>query len=71
MENPGEIMRRALERRRAARPTPALRPDRAEPAEPQQQAQPAEPRHRSSHASYTALMRSHDRMRTRHISKQS
>lgn len=64
MENPAAILRRAGEQRRfrglAAPPQPPV------PAEKP----PAAPAHRSSHASYTALMRSHDRMRTRHIAGQ-
>lgn len=64
MENPASMVRRAaLSRRRRnlpAAPVPAS-------AQPPQPSPPAAPRHTSSHASYTALMRSHDRVSTRHI----
>ena len=59
MERIGDMLARALEnqRKQAARATAARRN-----ALPQAQSAPA-----SSHASYTALMRSHDRVHTRHI----
>ena len=62
MENPAGILRRAKEQKR-------FRGMQGAPAQPQKQS--AAPVHQSSHASYTALMRSHDRMRTRHIAGQS
>ena len=61
MERPGELLRRARESRRAA---PYVRAE----------AEPAPPRVRSEipggHSSYTALMRSHDRVRTQHLTVQ-
>lgn len=62
MENPGALLRRAEQNRRlkAVLPRPEM------PAQEAERMAPA-PRHVSSHASYTALMRSHDRMHTRHI----
>ena len=58
MENPGELLRRARNRvRRKAVP------ERREAAESVQSA----PQFVSRHASYSALMRSHDRVHTRHL----
>lgn len=65
MENPGTLLYRArLSRRFRIAEKPA------EKQVSSGETLPAEPPHRSSHASYTALMRSHDRMRTRHIAGQ-
>ena len=64
MENPASLLRRAREQKR-------FRGAAAPPEAPVQRQKPPEaPAHQSSHASYTALMRSHDRMRTRHIAGQ-
>ena len=62
MENPASLVQRAAlnRRQKAAVPTAPIR------EEPQGDRAPA-PVHTSSHASYTALMRSHDRVATRHI----
>lgn len=61
MENPGDLLRRAQRSRRfRIASKPSVEQEKTEAA----------PVHRSSHASYTALMRSHDRMRTRHITGQ-
>ena len=65
MSNPAELMRRAAQtRQRAAvrQPEAAKRPEPA--AEPQ-------PRPQARHANYSALMRSHDRVRTCHLSGKS
>lgn len=59
MENPALLLRRAANSRRQKKlPAPAVVP---------QIKPPTTPAHTSSHASYTALMRSHDRVATRHI----
>lgn len=63
MENPGKILQRARFGRHL-RSMPSL------PKTQEERAETTEPMHHSSHASYTALMRSHDRMRTRHINGQ-
>lgn len=64
MENPGMILRRAkCNRRFEAGRMQTTGPRTAEK-------QPAKPQHQSNHASYTALMRRHDRVRTRHIGGQ-
>lgn len=66
MENPGTLLRRAqLSRRFRIANKPSTEQEKTE------KTQMSEPVHRSNHAGYTALMRSHDRMRTRHISGQS
>lgn len=62
MEGPEELIRKASERRRNA----AYRPAAAREETSGQEAGPP-PAPVSRHSSYTALMRSHDRMRTRHI----
>lgn len=60
METPARLVRRAaLNKRQRA----AVQP----PPQPLQPPPQSSPRHTSSHASYTALMRSHDRVSTRHI----
>lgn len=59
MENPASLLRRAAQFRQH-------RFARQKSEEPRQSI-PVPPRHTSSHASYTALMRSHDRISTRHI----
>ncbi|MBP3410152.1 MAG: hypothetical protein J6M10_04055 [Clostridia bacterium] len=65
MENPGKILVRAQLSRRFRTTF------KASPEQVAAERMPAaEPVHRSSHAGYSALMRSHDRMRTRHISGQ-
>ena len=57
MLGPRELLRRAAENRRRRPPQPA----REEPLPPRPAAvQP-------HHSTYTALMHSHDRMRTRHL----
>ena len=61
MASPSEFIRIAQERRRMGR----LRPMQAEVQ--QQETQIARPLP-TNHASYTRLMQSHDRMRTRHLS---
>lgn len=65
MENPGKLLQRARFEKH-------LRSS-FKPPEIQKNAEgesPAQPIQRTSHASYTVLMRSHDRMRTRHIAGQ-
>ena len=62
MENPAKLLRRAQQNRRA----PAIRPAAAR----EEVQTPPSPPHQSSHASYSALMRSHDRVHTRHIGGQ-
>lgn len=63
MEGPGELIRRAAKREgRRAHP---LREQKME-APPQEESLPTPPPV-SRHGSYTALMRSHDRVHTRHI----
>lgn len=62
MDHPADLLRRAERSRRQKNiPVPAAAAEHAPPK------LPAAPRHTSSHSSYTALMRSHDRMATRHI----
>ena len=56
MRGPRELVRRAAQNRRKLPPAPA----REAPLPPQPMVQ-------SHHANYTALMHSHDRMRTRHL----
>ena len=63
MENPGELIRRAGNKRKLAPPRERM------PEPPAQRVEPR-PAPVSRHSSYTALMRSHDRMSTRHIPKQ-
>lgn len=65
MENPGSLLQRARNNRRFRAVSNSF-----QMREPEKKAPVSEPVHRSSHASYTALMRSHDRMRTRHIGGQ-
>ena len=60
MEGPGELIRRARERKEAKR-MPEQQPRMPEPP----QLPPFVPRH----SSYSALMRSHDRVNTRHLGK--
>lgn len=63
MENPGRLVRRAkLSRQEAGR--------RKESALPGTGAQTSGPKPVSSHANYAALMRSHDRVHTRHVQGQ-
>ena len=57
MVGPKELLRRAAANRRRLPPHPARE---ARPA-------PQPPALQSHHATYTALMHSHDRMRTRHL----
>lgn len=59
MENPGKLLQRARLNQRLS--------GLFKIPESEDGASPAPPVHRSNHASYTALMHSHDRMRTRHI----
>lgn len=64
METPASLVHRAaLSRRQGTLPPPAQTPP------PRQAVQAPAPvsRQKSGHASYTALMRSHDRVSTRHI----
>ena len=63
MEGPGELIRRA-----ANRPGRMAHPpgERRENAPLQEESLPV-PQPISRHGSYTALMRSHDRVHTRHI----
>jgi len=63
MENPASLVQRAALNRRQKAAAPTFLPAREEP----QAGKPPVPVHTSSHASYTALMRSHDRVATRHI----
>ena len=60
MENPGEMLRRARQNKRK----PAVKPVR-ETAVPEKEHSVRIPH--SGHSGYSALMRSHDRMGTRHI----
>ena len=62
MENPGSLLQRARSIRRFKAPANPPQMQNREAHAPE-----AAPVHRSSHASYTALMRSHDRVHTRHI----
>lgn len=66
MDNPGKILNRARLSRRfrmaAQAPVEQAKGERGTEVQPV---------HYSSHANYSALMRSHDRMRTRHIAGQS
>ena len=64
MENNAELLRRARRKRQLRRQADN---EQARP-EPVESHAPA---HVSRHASYTALMRSHDRMRSRHTGGQS
>ena len=57
MTSPRELLRRAAANRREGAP----RTERAESAAPRRTAV------QSHHATYTALIHSHDRMRTRHL----
>ena len=61
MTGPRELLRRAAANRRRS----AGRSERAEHPAPRQTV------HQSHHANYTALMHSHDRMRTRHLPEQA
>ena len=63
MENPGSLIHRA---RQKIRIKPAPQPTSLQP-EPQPEASQEAPQFVSRHASYSALMRSHDRISTRHI----
>ena len=65
MENSGRLLQRARSEkhlRSSFKPMEIQKNGESEP--------PVQPIQRTSHASYTALMRSHDRMRTRHIAGQ-
>ena len=62
MEKPADLIRRAAMKRRLMH--------RREQQDEPQPLQDAPPQPISRHASYTALMRSHDRMGTRHIPRQ-
>ena len=65
MENPGEMMRRAAQNRRRAAPcSPASVPQTEAPSTPQK---PRPSPQKNSHANYSALMRSHDRVHTCHL----
>lgn len=66
MENPESLLRRARE-------AMCFRGicESTERAPVQREVRSTTPVHQSSHASYTALMRSHDRMGTRHIAGKS
>lgn len=69
MENPGEMLRRAVRnRRRTVSRAPAPAPQSDVTAAAPQQTRPAPPK--ASHANYSALMRSHDRVHTCHLSGQ-
>ena len=61
MTGPRELLRRAAENRRRQ----PERPAREEPLLPHRETV------QSHHANYTALMHSHDRVRTRHLPGQS
>ena len=61
MTGPRELLRRAAENRRR-RPTEAVGGEMLPPRQTAVQ---------SHHATYTALMHSHDRMRTRHLPGQA
>ena len=65
MENPGQLIRRAMLNRGMKGKQSS---ENAQPVTPDR---PPQPQHKSSHSSYSALMRSHDRVRTRHLYGQS
>ena len=68
MENPGEMVRRAaLNRPRSASGVPTYAPQTQEAAAPDR---PTPPLPKASHANYSALMRSHDRVHTCHLEGQ-
>lgn len=74
MEGPGEMIDRAISRKKMGRlPGGARRQAAAEAMEGAQSVQEAQPAPKpiSRHASYSALMRSHDRVHTRHIAPRS
>ncbi len=67
MPGPGELMRRAMYSRRQyaavsahATPQTPVRPTNVDDARPVE-------RYHTGHANYSALMRSHDRIHTRHL----
>ena len=60
MDGPRGMLRRAAENRRTAPVRPAMPEAERESAEPRPQA-------REHHGDYEALMRNHDRLRTRHL----
>lgn len=62
MDGPRGMLRRAAENRRTAPVRPAM-PE----AESRVSAEPPRPQAREHHGDYEALMRSHDRLRTRHL----
>lgn len=67
MYGPGEMMRRAMYSRRLYAAVPGRKNEagRTETANPIQTNPPS--RYPSGHANYSALMRSHDRVHTRHL----
>ncbi len=67
MEGPGEMIHRAALRRKAGRLPGGAGRQAGLAAEAGQ----AAPRPISRHASYSALMRSHDRVHTQHIARRS
>ena len=79
-----ELLRRAAANRRGALPRPAQKVENAEGAHvrsdsnrrfaaehPEEASLPRREAAQPHHANYTALMRSHDRMRTRHLPGQA
>ena len=64
MENPGAILQRAQQNRRQIKPI--LQPEQLPKPVPKSTLAS-----KSGHANYNALMRSHDRMNSRHISPQA
>ena len=69
MDGPGEMIHRAALRRKAGRLPGSA--GRLAAEEGGQEGRQAAPRPISRHASYSALMRSHDRVHTQHIARRS
>lgn len=66
MSNPAELMRRAAQIRQRARVRWPEGAQESAPATPRPQPHP-----QARHANYSALMRSHDRVRTCHLNGKS
>lgn len=61
MENPGELIRRAREKRKY------IHREAERESPPEEEKLPPMPPPLFRHSNYTALMRSHDRVHTRHV----
>lgn len=70
MANPGELMRRAAQRRMESRPRPVPEREASAAGERPDPVRPHAQPPRASHANYSALMRSHDRVHTCHLNGQ-